>query len=141
MSEKYDAIFIDAFRTLSPPFQLTSIEAVKKLKSSLNSNGVVIVNIVSSLDGQKSEFFKREYATYKKIFPQIFVFAVETPDNINQLQNIILVAIESEKNFNFESSDTNINWTFKNLYQVPNFDAEILTDDDAPVENMILKSI
>ena len=45
--KKYDAIFIDAFKGLNAPFELTTYEAMQKAYNSLEENVTVITNIIS----------------------------------------------------------------------------------------------
>ena len=144
--KKYDAIINDAFDSApSVPFQLTTVEAVQKEFNALNDNGVVLSNIVSAVNGRQGEFFRAEYATYKKIFPQVFVFLVSNRANPMELQNIMLVASKSEKDFDFKTTDEKLTGYLSHLWKEPiAMDLPILTDDFAPVEDYqgkLLKSI
>lgn len=134
--KKYDVIFGDAFNSASSiPFQLTTKEAVIKKYDALNDGGVVMVNIVSAIEGEKGKFARAEYATYKKIFPQVFLFAVQDAKNGNIIQNIMLVALKSETKLKWESPDKNINKFLSQVWKKPIADdMPILTDDFAPVE-------
>jgi len=80
--KKYDVIFGDAFSSrYSIPYQLTTKEAVQKQFDILKENGVIILNIISAVEGEKSKFLQAEYATYKNIFPQVYLFPVRDPNN------------------------------------------------------------
>ena len=98
---KYDTILIDAFKGLNAPFELTTYEALKNAKNALNDNGMVITNIISSLEGEESDFIKYEYATYKKVFDDVKIFKV-TDAKENDKQNLILVGFKGNKNINEE---------------------------------------
>lgn len=50
--KKYDAIMNDAFNGFSPPAVLVILEAVKKIKDSLNTNGVYLTNIIGNKEGK-----------------------------------------------------------------------------------------
>ncbi len=94
-------ILIDAFGSLySIPFQLTTLEAVGQINKGLADDGVVIMNLISALEGDGSLFLQAEYKTYAEIFPHVLIFKVnaEKADNISQ--NLILVASKSAKIFN-----------------------------------------
>ena len=56
--KKYDAIMNDAFNVFSPPASLVTLEAVKKIKDSLNTNGVYLTNIIGNKEGKNSRFLK-----------------------------------------------------------------------------------
>jgi len=139
--EKYDVIFGDAFTSRhSLPYQLTTKEAVQKKYDILNDNGVVILNVISAINGEKGKFLRAEYETYKSLFPQVYLFPVATPNNGNIVQNIILVALKGEAKPSFNSSDTELNSYLGHLWQEKIVaDVPILTDDFAPVDYYISK--
>jgi len=141
--EKYDVIFGDAFSShYSLPYQLTTEEAVQKHYDILNDGGVAIVNIVSAIDGDRGLFLRAEYATYKKIFPQVYLFPVNQPDDGTSVQNIMLVAVKSSKRTSFQDSDPTLDSFLKHLWTKEVKDnVPILTDDFAPVDYYIGKAI
>lgn len=140
---KYDAIFGDAFSSyFSIPYQLTTKEVVQRKYDILNEDGVVILNIISSIDGEKGEFLRAEYHTYKSIFPQVYLFPVQNPGDGEMHQNVILVALKSVEVPSFENDDGELNNYLRHLWagEVAN-DMPILTDDFAPVDYYISKII
>jgi spermidine synthase len=141
--EKYDVIFGDAFVSrYSLPYQLTTKEAVRKKYNILNDNGFVILNIISSIEGEKGQFLRAEYATYKNIFPQIFLFPVQNPDDGEKVQNIILIALKSKDEQVFNDGDPKLNEYLQHLWKKEiNIDVPILTDDYAPVDYYISKTM
>lgn len=141
--EKYDVIFGDAFASrYSLPYQLTTKEAVEKKYNILNNDGLVILNIISSLGGKRGQFLRAEYATYKSVFPQVYLFPVREPDNGSEVQNIILVALKSKINPTFNSNDLELNKYLQHLWKEEvDIDMPILTDDYAPVEYYSNKAI
>lgn len=132
---KYDVIFGDAFQgILTVPYQLTTQEAIAKMYNSLNEDGVVLVNIVSSIEGPKGEFLRAEYATYKNIFPQVYLFPVQDMSG-SRRQNIILVALKSSQTPDFKSNDSEISQFLSHLWiKTVVEDKPILTDNLAPVD-------
>ena len=141
--KKYDVIFGDAFASrYSVPYQLTTKEAVQKAYNILNNDGLVILNIVSSLEGKSGEFLRAEYATYKDVFPQVYLFPVTAPNNEKKVQNIILMALKSEIHPVFSSDNPEISEYLQHLWKKGvNPDMPILTDNCAPVEYYINKTI
>lgn len=140
---KYDAIFGDAFTShYSVPYQLTTQEAVQKNYDVLNDNGVVVLNIISAINGEKGQFLRAEYATYKSIFPQVYLFPVTKADDSSLVQNIILIALKTKTKPLFSDGDSKLNEYLQHLWQKPvEADMPILTDDFAPVDNYISKAI
>lgn len=135
-SKKYDVIFGDAFGSrYSLPYQLTTQEAVREQYDILNDDGVVIVNTISSVSGEKGKFLRAEYATYKSVFPQVYLFPVADKDNGDEDQNIMLIALKNEKIPQFNSPDPVLNEYLQHLWvKQIDTDTPIITDDFAPVE-------
>lgn len=140
--EKYDIILWDAFKShYSLPYQLTTKEAIEKMYNILDSDWTVIVNVISAIEWDSWEFLRAEYKTYKEIFPQVFLFTVQKKDSPN-LQNLVLVATKSNKNFDFKSENKKIQSYLDNLRTKKiDDDIAILTDDYAPVDYYISKTI
>ena len=140
--KKYDSVYIDAFRSCSLPYQLTTKEAVKKVYDALESNGVALVNVISSIDGIKGKFLRAEYSTYKSIFPKVILYPVSYPDNGELVQNIIIVALKSQKDIISKPTNKEIESYIGHIWkkEVSN-DIGILTDDYAPVDYYVAAAI
>lgn len=128
--KKYDVILLDAYKGITPPFELITKEALEKVKESLTDNGVVIANVMGATKGDKSLLLKAEYLTYNEVFDKV-LFLTDFKNN-QQIRTNIFIA--------FNNYDKNIvnynNALFDNIvndFEV-NEDLPILTDDYAPVE-------
>jgi len=133
-TKKYDAIFVDAFKGHNVPFELTTVEAYRKMKESLNNNGMVMVNIISSLEGENAGFIEHEFSTFKKVFEDVKVFDV-SDEELTETRNLILVG------FNFLPTEVESEeYSDMIKREAINFDSdkEIFTDDYAPVEKYCL---
>ena len=130
---KYDTILIDAFKGLNAPFELTTYEALIHAKNMLNDNGIVLTNIISSLEGEDADFIKYEYATYKAVFDDVKIFQVQDRD-YTESQNLILVGIKGNPQINEDKYEEYKNYL--NM-EITNFktDKNIVTDDFAPIGN------
>lgn len=130
---RYDVILIDAFKGENAPFELTTYEAMKNAKNILNDNGMVITNIISSLEGSDSDFIKYEYSTYKKIFDDVKVFKVRQ-ENDTERQNLILIGFKGNTNINNNKYEE-----YKDLLDMEldefTSDKGISTDNYAPIGN------
>ncbi|OGF25753.1 hypothetical protein A2303_07205 [Candidatus Falkowbacteria bacterium RIFOXYB2_FULL_47_14] len=132
----YDHIYLDAFNShISIPFQLTTREAVQKIHDSLSDDGVVVLNLISAFRGDKGKFLRAELATYKEIFPQVFLFAVHKGSDPAERQNLILIATKKTEKILFYSDDQEINDSLENIWtEELDSDLPVLTDDYAPVD-------
>ena len=130
--KKYDAIFIDAFKGLNAPFELTTYEALKEAYDILNDNGTVITNIISSVDGNDSDFIKYEYSTYKAVFDDVKVYQVDTDYAYTDNQNLIIVGIKGDLDVNSDKEEE-YGYLLDNEIKDFTSDKPIVTDDYAPI--------
>ena len=130
--KKYDTVFIDAFKGLNAPFELTTYEAMQKVYDSLNDNGTVITNIISAVEGDDADFIKYEYSTYKAIFDDVKVFKVNPNHSDEQEQNLILVGIKGNGNINTDK-EAEYSELLSNELKDFTSDKPIVTDDYAPI--------
>jgi spermidine synthase len=133
---KYDAVLVDAFGFLfTIPYHLTTLEAVRHISRVLDDDGVVIVNVGGSIRGRTSSFFQAELATYRAVFPHVFVFKVNPDHADDRTQNLMIVACKSVCDRTPDRTDAEVSRMLTHRYtadfpvQVP-----VLTDDLAPVE-------
>lgn len=139
---KYDFIFIDAFKSNeSIPFQLTTKESMQKCFDSLESNGIVFANIISSLDGNSSKFLNSEYLTFRAVFPKVYLFAVTDPSDSKLVQNYIMIGAKDGNTIISETDDQELNkYLLNNISEDPRLGKSgiVLTDDFAPVEQQLI---
>jgi spermidine synthase len=135
-AKKYDVFFGDVFQSVfSIPFHLTTRETAQRVDRLLSDNGVVILNTISSIEGRGGMFLRALFATYREVFPQVYLFPVDDPADGGRVQNVMLVALKTRMPPPFHSDDPQLErylghrWT----REVP-ADVPPLTDDHAPVE-------
>jgi len=130
----YDAVMVDAFGSLfSIPFHLTTVEAVREMHRVLRDDGIVVINIGSSLAGPASRFLAAEYATYRSVFADVQLFKVRPERNDDDLQNVILVACKTAYGARSEPVPA-IAAMLRNRFNKELPKAAVLTDSLAPVE-------
>lgn len=126
--EQYDVIMVDAYNLLYIPFHLTTQEFFQELKDALKPGGVVIFNVVSSLEGETSKFFKSLVKTSDQVFSQRKLFRAENqPETV--VDNLILVVSEEKLD-----SPGELVGSLEYTGQVNTRGSEVLNDDHAPVE-------
>ncbi len=141
-TQTYDVIFSDVFRSDSIPFHLTTSEAIAKLYGALTENGVLLINVISGIDGPRGEFLRAEVATLKKYFPQVYVFAVSDAENGYTVQNLMVAALKTKKVPKFYSRDPEMHGYLQHLWIKPIAeDVAALTDDFAPVDRYSLSAL
>ncbi len=143
-NEKYDAIFMDIFNSaIVIPFQMTTIETAARLRELLNPDGVLIVNIISSLYGPKSGVFHGIYKAFSTSFTNMMIFPVNAPGKkyAYALQNIILIAMGDTASM--VSPETDAKYTSLLAKQwlepfMPDSHVPAFSDSFAPVERYAL---
>lgn len=132
-SEKqYDCILMDAFKGLNAPFQLTTYEALENAKKILNDDGVIITNIVASINGKNSMFLKHEYSTYKAVFDEVKLFRAQNGFDDEEIQNLILIGLKNKSNENEELLDKYRELLEKEIINF-NSSERVVTDDFCPI--------
>ncbi len=140
---KYDVIYGDAYKSLyTIPWHLTTREAAQKTYNMLNEGGCVLLNIISSLEGKPSLFLQAELATYREIFPYVYVFAVMDPEDLFLVQSTMLVAVKSNEKPGWENEDPELtDYLRHDVTTLIPASLPVLTDDFAPVDYYTNKAI
>ena len=96
----YDAVFMDVFGSwYSIPFHLATVEAAQRMHDLLSPDGVLIVNVIASLQGPRSGVFHGIYAALESVFPRLLIFPASASDPRYALsrQNLMIVAFRSRE--------------------------------------------
>lgn len=147
--EKYDYIMIDAYLSPIFPFHLATAEFLESVKQHLSSDGIVFTNVLSSIEGEKSELFKSVYKTYKSKFRNVYVLPGNDL-NLSKSSNIVILATDA----NLGDREDFISYVSKfgskdavepahHYYNgtVNDSSAPLLTDDFCPVDMEGLRSL
>lgn len=128
-SDAYDVVVGDAFSSLAVPWHLTTSEFVAEMDRVLREDGVYIMNVI---DGTNSRFARAEAATLASHFNHVGVIVPEGGIG-NRPVNQILVASDAPlRGFVIDPEHGELIGDSR-LYIG---DAEVLTDDFAPVEQL-----
>lgn len=88
---RYDVIFSDVYHSMySVPAHFTTTEFMELARDRLADNGVFIANLIGSTRTDGPSFIWSEIRTMQQVFPQVYVFAVNSPTD-TEAQNIIAV--------------------------------------------------
>ena len=143
----YDMIIGDVFTDLSVPYHLTTVEFQRKLSKRLKPEGVLLQNVID--DFGKAGYFLGAYVlTLKQVFKHVYVFCSGRYDVSMRRDTFVLVAFNTDSptihkeiqkfygghTLELEASLLNEHHLSQLASRCGN---RILTDDDAPVENLI----
>ena len=139
----YDVILVDAFQDISPPFQMSSTEFFSLVKSHLDKNGVMVVNMNMRASGAGNI---NEYLidTIGKSFSALRII------DARGVTNRVLFAAADENVFGTLKSraealdDEKLSRLMIHIaetWQEPTLGENILTDDRAPVEMLSMRAL
>ncbi len=147
--KKYDLIILDAYAADYVPFHLLTQEYFQILNDHLEPGGVVVSNLIGSLEGDTSDLPRSVYKTMKNSFPTVYVFTTNEV-RIGNIQNLIFVATQDKVQFDgidleSLSYQNKANNLLSDINYLENYypsgmrtdNVSILTDDFSPVEIMI----
>jgi tetratricopeptide (TPR) repeat protein len=137
---QYDFIYGDAFNDYSVPYQLTTREFNDKIARILTDRGVYMINLMDTYDS--GLFVGAIINTLEKTFPCVYVVAKEHP---RSLRNTFVILAATQK-INLENLTSGKPVEDLGLWILNDSEIEtlrekgrrvVLTDDYAPVENML----
>lgn len=140
---KYDVIMVDAYQDITIPFQMSSAEFFRLVKSHLNENGVMVVNMNmrGNDDGDINQYLAD---TISSVFGNVYtvevdnstnreLFASDNNDMMGVLNDNISGIKDADLRFMMNKvRDNSIAYNAGKL---------IMTDDNAPVELLGMKVI
>jgi tetratricopeptide (TPR) repeat protein len=139
-ASRYDFIFEDAINDYSVPFQLVTREFNEKIDHLLGDDGVYMVNLIDTYEN--GQFLGAVVNTLKETFPHVRV--VTSRANLASLRNTFVV-IASQRVLDvasvLRSYNRHLKFWLLNESETAALQGKcghvILTDDYAPVENML----
>ncbi|QWT17242.1 fused MFS/spermidine synthase [Collinsella sp. zg1085] len=94
----YDVIIQDVFVGRNPALQLASVEAARAVRARLASDGLYLVNVVSSQKGANMQFLQQETASLLEVFQHVHI--IETSDELwGGERNFLLLATDRDAQF------------------------------------------
>ncbi len=135
---KYDLIFSDAFNDVSVPYHLTTQEFDRNIKAHLTDCGLYLVNIVDRGDGGFLSGFSN---TLAQVFKHVYILPGSVFASVDDTGRTPWIIVASENPVSFSSWQPPDDVFFAIEPRSPNPDGIILTDDYAPVDNLLLPVI
>lgn len=131
--DAHDLVVGDAFASLSVPWHLTTAEVVAEIRRTLRPDGIYVLNVI---DGGRSRFARAELATLAHEFAHVAV--VLPPEGVGDRPvNQVLVASDSPLDGMWIDPHDGLLLTGEDATTYIG-DARRLTDDFAPVDQLIL---
>ena len=134
-----DLVVGDAFGGLSVPWQLTTREAMELVDGALSDDGVYAANLI---DHPPLAFVRAELATLRAVFPHVLLLARAPVLAGEDGGNVVVVASRAplpSREIAAALTDRDLGWQVAEGDRLDEFvgDAEVLTDDHAPVDQLL----
>jgi spermidine synthase len=134
-----DLVVGDAFGGLSVPWQLATREAVQLVDRALTEDGVYAINLI---DHPPLAFVRAELATLRTVFPHVALLARPAVLAGDEGGNVVAVASRSPipaEDIARRLADREPGWELAEGVELDEFigDAAVLTDDFAPVDQLL----
>ena len=140
---KYDVIMVDAYQDITIPFQMSSVEFFRLVKSHLNENGVMVVNMNmrGNDDGDINQYLAD---TISSVFGNVYTVEVDNSTNRELIasDNNDMMGVLNDNISGIKDADLRfmMNKVRDNSIAY-NAGKLIMTDDNAPVELLGMKVI
>ncbi len=141
----FDFIFCDAFSDYSVPFHLTTLEFNSFLAELMSDRGVYMLNMIDTY--ASGRFLGSVVNTCRQVFPHVYVFATQ---NLLSARNTFIV-VNAKRPLNLDGvldplrSRLGLSGDMLGQEQLAHLEKVngdmVLTDDYAPVENMLAEVV
>jgi spermidine synthase len=90
--QRYDLIYLDIFdHLLTVPWTMVTVEALTEMAEHLESDGLLVVNLLSPLAGPGQAFIERFQATLNEVFPVWMIYPATPDQDAGATQNLIVI--------------------------------------------------
>jgi spermidine synthase len=137
----YDLVYGDAFNDLSIPYHLTTVEFDRLIRRALAPDGIVMANVID--DQATGGFLPAMLATFREAFEHVYLFAPGPVWQGDGPATYVLVAspspvdLEAFEAFAGAEKASAVMPPAQLLRYVRSREALLLTDDHAPVDNLV----
>jgi spermidine synthase len=143
--DRYDLVYGDAFNDIAIPYHLTTVEFDRMVRRSMKPDGILMANIIDDFD--RGEFLRASIRTLMDVFEHVHLFALGPIWEVGGPGTYVVVAsaapVDVDAFLRFDGPRTE---PVKSTAVMPLRDLRrylrngreiLLTDDHAPVDNLI----
>lgn len=150
--ETYDIVIVDAYYADSLPFHLTTSEFFSEIKSRLAPDGVIAYNVISPVQGARSDLFRSMYRTAGGVWDHVWVFPIGIGADPTSEVNRNIIVLASDSDVSQSTLLGRIESRLDGRVQIPGFedygrdlwtelvpvsDVPVITDAFAPTDSLI----
>jgi spermidine synthase len=141
---QYDFVYMDAFSNMLVPFQLVTQQFNEKIREIMAADGVYLINAVDIFNSGK--FAGNLVNTLERTFPHVYLVKKRSRNDLPE-NNVIIASKKAIDLSNIKTVETmadNSLWVFddNDIAELKKkADAIILSDNYAPVENLLAPAV
>jgi spermidine synthase len=150
--ETYDIIIMDAYYADALPFHLTTVEFFREARARLAPGGVLAYNVISAVEGPRSDLFRSMYRTVGGVWEHRWVFPIGIGTEGLPESNRNIIVLATDNRVSEEELRAQIENRVAGRVTVPGFDkfgrdlyldsvrtndVPLLTDQHAPTDSLI----
>ena len=141
MGPRYDFVFGDFLNDYSIPYQMTTVEFTRMVASLMTEDGLYMVNLIDCY--YPGNFLGSAVKTFRQVFPSVTVFT--SNPSLEERDTFVLVCSKKPKDFPSLEAAIKAKHPYGGTLLQPKLvealldqrDVLVLTDDRAPVENLL----
>ena len=151
--DRFDLILLDAYYADNMPFHLVTREFFGTARRKMTPEGVLVINLIGSLRGPDSTMIRAAIKTLSSVFPQVYIFPTfgNRGPVLNEIQNVVVLASNALERMSMKEMERRAIRLGRDLFPDPvskirssyysgpleQDDVELLTDDAAPLDNLV----
>ena len=151
--DRFDLILLDAYYADNMPFHLVTREFFGTARRKMTPEGVLVINLIGSLRGPDSTMIRAAIKTLSSVFPQVYIFPTfgNRGPVLNEIQNVVVLASNALERMSMKEMERRAIGLGRDLFPDPvskirssyyngpleQDDVELLTDDAAPLDNLV----
>jgi spermidine synthase len=125
----YDIVLMDVFKGTSIPYHLASVEFFRELKEDMGPDSVLIINLISSVEGEDAMLLNLFYNTLSSEFSEVLILPMYDDPTI--IQSCIIIAGD------IDMTDFKEKYS-EDIYPFQPITDRIITDELNPVDTYVL---
>ena len=138
--EKFDLVYNDAFNHYSPPFHLTTLEYVRKLRALMSDDSVFLANTIDIF--RSGRFLGAMVNTVEQVFPYVYTFCTSPggPSDEDDRDTFVVAGstrVLSVRNLDYLKYSASLLSPKDSSRLRRRSGGLVLTDDFAPVDNLL----
>ena len=136
----FDLVYNDAFNHYSPPFHLTTLEYVRKLRALMSDDSVFLANTIDIF--RSGRFLGAMINTVEEVFPYVYTFCTSPGGPTDEDERDTFVVAGSTRllpvqNLDYLVYSASLLTPFDSALLRRRSGGLVLTDDYAPVDNLL----